>query len=92
MEEEHFHDVYTRLINSANVVTSKAEDKLLQDNQYVPPSGHVSFLKRKVFDGGAGHASMVTLGGVRMQESRTWKYGSELFSRSLSWSSDSYKM
>ena len=43
MEEEHFHDVYTRQINSANVVTSKAEDKLLQDNQYVPPSGHISF-------------------------------------------------
>ena len=86
----NFQKVFTRQMSSANVTTAKSEEKRLEDDQYVPPSGHISFLKNWDSDGGAGHASMVTLGGVRMQESRTWKYASELFSRSLAWSSESF--
>ena len=67
----NFQKVFTRQMSSANVTTAKSEEKRLEDDQYVPPSGHISFLKNWDSDGGAGHASMVTLGGVRMQESRT---------------------
>ena len=76
---------------NANVSAAKAEEKKLEDNQYVPPPGHISFLKERHSEGGAGGASMVTLGGVRMQESRTWKYASELFSRRLKWTSGSFE-
>ena len=90
MEANSFQKIFTRKISSANITTAKAEEKLLDDDQYVPPPGHISFLKRKVSEGGAGKASIVTLGGVRMQESRTWKYASELFCRNISWSSDAF--
>ena len=50
MEENNFQEVFIRLINSANVATSKAEDKLLQDEQYIPPSGHISLLMGKVIN------------------------------------------
>ena len=69
MEENNFQEVFKRLINSANVATSKAEYKLLQDEQYIPPSDHISLLKGKVIDGGAGKASMLSIGGVRMGDS-----------------------
>ena len=90
MAESHFSKVFTRKISSANVTTAKAEEKMLEDDQYVPPSGHICFLKRKICDGTAGRAVMVSLGGVRMQESRTWKHASELFSRNLSWTSSAF--
>ena len=61
MEENSFQEVFTRLINAANVATAKAEDKLLQDEQYIPPSGHISLLKGMVIDGGAGEASMLKI-------------------------------
>ena len=85
-----FQNMFTRQISAANVTTAKAEEKLLEDDQYVPPAGHISFLKGKVSEGGAGRASMVTLGGVRMQESRTWKFSSEFFCRNFSWSSEEF--
>ena len=90
MEEDNFQEVFTRLINSANRATAKAEDKLLLDEQYIPPSGLISLLKRKVIDGGAGKASMLSIGGVRMGDSRTGKFARELFSRSFSWVSSAF--
>ena len=82
MANTDFQNVFTRKVSNA-----KAEEKLLEDDQYVPPSGHLSFLKSKAIAGGAGTAAMVSLGGVRMQESRTWKYSSEFFCRNLTWTS-----
>ena len=90
MEEENFQKVFTRKLSTANVTTAKADEKLLDDDQYVPPPGHIRLLIGKFSDGGAGKASMVSLGGVRIRESRTWKTASELFSRNLSWSSGSF--
>ena len=90
MEENDFKEVFTRQINSANVVTAKAEDKLLQDEQYIPPSGHINLLKGKVIDGGAGKASMLSIGGVRMGDSRTAKFARELFCRNFSWVSGAF--
>ena len=88
--EEKFKKVFTKRLSTANVTTAKAEEKLLDDEQYVPPPGHFSFLKGKTTDGAAGEAFLVSLGGARMQESRTWKTASELFARKLSWSSGNF--
>ena len=90
MDEENFQKVFTRKLNTADVATAKAEDKLLEDEQYIPPPGNISVLKCKNIDGAAGQGSMLSLGGVRMQESRTWKSASILFSRSFSWSSEDF--
>ena len=62
MAESYFQKIFTRQMSSANVTTAKAEEKRLEDDQYVPPPGHISFLKECVHDGGAGSASVVTLG------------------------------
>ena len=88
MAHRHFHKVFTKTISTANITTAKSEEKRLEEDQYVPPPGHICFIKRKVCEGESGRASILTLGGVRMQESRTWKYASELFCRNLSWSSE----
>lgn len=63
MENNDFQNVFTRKVSAANVTTAEAEEKLLEDDQYVPPSGHLSFLKCKSIAGGAGTAAMVSLGG-----------------------------
>jgi len=47
MAATDFKKVFTRMLSSANVTTAKAEENLLEDNQYVPPPGHISFLKGK---------------------------------------------
>ena len=44
----------------------------------------------KSTDGAAGNAFVLSIGGTRMQESRTWKTASELFARKLSWSSGNF--
>ena len=45
MEEDDFQKVFTRRLSTANVTTAEADEKLLDDEQYVPPPGHVSVLK-----------------------------------------------
>ena len=45
-----------------------------------------------MFDGGAGHASMISIGGVRMGDSRTGKFARELFCRDFSWASGSFEV
>ena len=92
MNEESFSKIFTRKLNSAAVKTAKAEEKMLEDEQYVPPPGHISILKCKFNDGGAGEAFIMTLGGGRMQESRTWKHASELFCRNFHWSSQDFEV
>ena len=86
-----FIKVFTRKINPAPVKTDKAEEKLLDDDQYVPPPGHIGLIKglRSNPEGG-GAAQFVSLGGSRMEEVRTWNHASEMFSRSLDWSGNSF--
>ena len=40
-----FTKVFTKRVNKAAVKTDKAEEKLLEDDQYVPAPGHIGFLK-----------------------------------------------
>ena len=42
-----FIKVFTKKTNPAPVKTDKAEEKLLDDDQYVPPTGHIGFIKGK---------------------------------------------
>ena len=90
MDAAGFQKVFTRKVSSASVTTAKSEEKRLEDDQYVPPPGHISFLKEKVCDGTTGKAKLVTLGGARMQETRTWKFAAELFCRNFCWSSGAF--
>ena len=87
---DNFQKVFTKRLSTANITKSKADEKLLDDEQYVPPPGHFSFLKGKSTDGAAGDAYLLSLGGTRMQESRTWKTASDFFARNLSWSSGNF--
>ena len=49
-----FIKVFTKKTNTAPVKTDKAEEKLLDDDQYVPPPGHIGFVKglRSTSEGG----------------------------------------
>ena len=85
-----FLRVFTRKSNTAAVKTDKAEEKLLDDDQYVPPPGHIGFLKTLIYSPLGGTAQFVSLGGSRMQDSRTWNHASDLYSRSLDWKGHSF--
>ena len=43
-----FIKVFTKRINPAPVKTDKAEEKLLDDDPYVPLSGHIGFINRRI--------------------------------------------
>ena len=85
-----FMKVFTKRISTAPVKTNKAEEKLLDDDQYVPPPGHIGFIKGLKSYGDQGGAQYVSIGGSRMDEVRTWNHASELFSRSLFWSGQTF--
>ena len=85
-----FLKVFTRKVNKAAVKTDKAEEKLLDDEQYVPPPGHIGLLKTLISNSHGGTAQFVSLGGSRMEEVRTWNHASDIFSRSLDWKGHSF--
>ena len=72
--------------------TDKAEEKLLDDDQYIPPPGHLAFVKGHKSHGEENFAQIVSIGGSRMDEVRTWGHASELFTRSLEWSEQSFEV
>ena len=57
-----FLKVFTRKVNKAAVKTDKAEEKLLDDEQYVPPPGHIGLLKTLISNSHGGTAQFVSLG------------------------------
>ena len=81
-----FLKVFSKRINKAAVKTDKAEEKLLDEDQYVPAPGHIALLKGLHHTDGAGRAMFVSLGGSRMEEVRTWGHANEMYSRNLTWS------
>ena len=83
--------VFTKRISTAAVKTDKAEEKLLDDDQYIPPPGQLAFVKGLRSHGDQSSAQIVSIGGSRMDEVRTWGHASELFSRSLEWSRQSFE-
>ena len=85
-----FHKVFTKKVSTAAVKTDKAEEKMLENDEYVPPPGHCGFIKELRNHEEGGVCKFLSLGGSRMQEVRTWGHASELFSRSLSWTNESF--
>ena len=65
-----FTKVFSRRVNKAAVKTDKAEEKLLDDDQYVPPPGHLGFIKGLITnpDGSQGSAQFVSIGGSRIMQ------------------------
>ena len=53
-----FMKVFTKRINKAAVKTDKAEEKLLEDEQYVPPPGILKGLKTSESGGAAQYVSL----------------------------------
>ena len=66
-----------------HTVTAKAEEMSIKDDEYVPPSGHLSFVKNKRVLGSKVSAQILTVGGARMEDGRTWKTASTLMSRTI---------
>ena len=70
-----FIKVFTKKTNPAPVKTDKAEEKLLDDDQYVPPPGHIGFIKGLWFNSeGFGAAQFVSLGGARSKNLEPCKW------------------
>ena len=61
-----FQKVFTRRTNKAAVRTDKAKEKLLEDDQYVPPPGHVAIIKSLKSDENGNGAYFCIIGGARM--------------------------
>ena len=64
-------------------VTAKAEEISIKDDEYVPPSGHLSFVKNRSVVGSKAKAQILTVGGARMEDGRTWKTASTIMSRTI---------
>ena len=64
-------------------VTGKAEEASIQDDSHIAPPGHVMFLKNKNVDGDNITGQMINLGGVRMEDGRTWSMSNNLMSRTI---------
>ena len=69
-------------------VTSKAEEQNVKEDNYISPSGHLMFVKNKHIEEDSLRAQLVSLGGARMSDSRTWSMASTLMSRTLKISED----
>lgn len=69
-------------------VTSKSEQKNITDDNYIPPSGHMMFIKNKLVNGSDVCAQLVSLGGAKMADGRTWSMASSLMSRTVEISED----
>ena len=64
-------------------VTAKAEEISIKDDEYVPPSGHLSFVKNRSVVGSKAKAQILTVGGARREDGRTWKTASTIMSRTI---------
>ena len=60
-----FLKVFSKRIIKAAVKTNKAEEKLLDEDQYVPAPGHIALLKGFHHTDGAGRAMFVSLEGFQ---------------------------
>lgn len=64
-------------------VTSKSEEQSIKDDNHIPPPGHLTFVKNKVWGGGEVSAQLISIGGTRMEDGRTWNMASTLMSRTV---------
>ena len=60
-----FKKVYTRQVHSVAVATCKAEEKMIEEESYVPPPGHISVMKGKINDGVSGRACVLAFSLLR---------------------------
>ena len=73
-------------------VTTKAAEQAVKDDNFISPAGHMMFLKNKTVEGDNFHGQLISLGGARMAETRTWSMASTLMSRTIDISEDGLKL
>ena len=64
-------------------VTAKSEEKSLKDDDFMSPAGHLMFVKNIRSLGGNVRAQLISIGGARMEDGRTWGFANTLISRIL---------
>lgn len=69
-------------------VTAKSEEQSISNDDYIPPPGHLTFVKNRLLRGGDVSAQLISLGGTRMEDGRTWNNASTLMSRTVKISGD----
>ena len=64
-------------------VTTKSEEQNVKQDNFIPASGHLMFLKNKSVCGRDVSGQLISIGGTRMTDGRTWNIASSLMSRTL---------
>ena len=59
-------------------VTSKAEEKTISNDNHVQPAGHLTVVKNLTYDDDTISGQLISLGGTRMEEQRTWGFSQDL--------------
>lgn len=84
--KERRHQLVTR------TVTVKSEDRSIKDDDYVSPAGHLTFVKNRTTNGEEVSAQLLSVGGARMEDGRTWSTASTLMSRTILISRESLEL
>ena len=69
--------------------TKKAELKSIKKHDYVPPPGHISFLKPGKAADGMFKAHLIFHNGVVWEHGRTWDFSEDWFCLDIVWNSNS---
>ena len=69
--------------------TKKAEQKSIIKSEYIPPPGHISFLRQGVTEDGVRTCYLIFHNGVSWHHGRTWDFAEDWFCLPINWSSES---
>ena len=81
--QDSFYKLCERSKPTAQMVTKKNEEKSISDGTYISPPGCIGVLKNVTINGDQISFDLVTLGGVKMEDIRTWTNSNKIFIRNI---------
>ena len=83
-EDFILRDIYERTRPAiTRTVTSKAEERSIRNDNHVQPAGHLTVVKNVTNNNNTVSGQLISLGGTRMEEHRTWGFSQDLMSRTF---------
>ena len=84
-----FYNLIEKHEQLTDTKTKKAEMKSIKKHDYVPPPGHIGFLKHGPVEDGFSTSHLIFHNGVVWEHGRTWDFSEDWFCMDIVWKSDS---
>ena len=84
-----FHNLIEKHEQLTDKKNKKAELKSIKKHDYVPPPGHISFLRPGKDEDGMSRCHLIFHNGVVWEHGRTWDFSEDWFCMDIAWKSDS---